>query len=135
MAGPPITGAFVPTQSTATAGDRFGITGAGNPLSEGVGTFEQLLTNAFGWPASFIAMDHDGIGNILMTGGNVTQTQTVGVGNGTATTWCSASKFCSNVGQGGILNFSAAALTGAQFDGSIATTSGVSTLTVGVDDD
>ena len=94
LTGPPITGNYVPGQSTSTAGDRYGITGNGIPLSEGVGTFEQLLTNAFGWPASFTDMTHDGVGNILMTGGNVTQTQTVGVGNGTATRWCSASKFC-----------------------------------------
>ena len=79
LTGPPITGNYVPGQSTATAGDRFGITGTGIPLSEGVGTFEQLLTNAFGWPASFTDMTHDGVGNILMTGGNVTQTQTIGV--------------------------------------------------------
>lgn len=94
LQGPPITGAFVPSQSTSIAGDRFGITGLGNPLSEGVGTFEQLLTNAFGWPASFTDMTHDGVGNLIMTLGNVTQTQTVGVGNGSSTTWCSASKFC-----------------------------------------
>jgi hypothetical protein len=129
LQGPPITASFVPGQSTSIAGDRFGISGVGIPLSEGVGYFEQLLTNAFGWSASYTEMSHDGVGQGLMTLGSVTQTQTVGVGNGSATVWCSASQFCSEP-SGGVqqpLTYSAAAQTGAQMPGSIAGT----TLTVG----
>jgi hypothetical protein len=96
-----------------------------------VGAFEQPMSNAFGWPTSFVNMTHDGIGNLLMTLGDVAQTQTVAVGDGTKTAWCSAAKYCANVGQGGALVFNAAALTGAQFTGSVATSGGVSTLTVG----
>jgi hypothetical protein len=73
-----------------TAGDRFGVTGYGVPLSEAAGTFEQLLGNAFGWPAGYIEWSHDGVGSLIWTIGGATQTQTVGVGNGSATTWCSA---------------------------------------------
>ena len=47
--------------------------------------------------------------------------------DGSTTTWCSASNFCSNVGQGGTLDFNLASLTGSALTGSISGT----TLTVG----
>jgi hypothetical protein len=58
----------------------------------------------------------------------VTQTQTVGVGDGSTLTWCSASKFCPSAGvsPAGSLVFNYASLTGGWFSGSV---SG-STLTV-----
>lgn len=125
--GPAIAGAFVPGQSLSIAGDRFGITGNGQPLSEGLGTFEQLLTNAFGWPSSFNDMTHDGVGNLIMTLGNTAQTQTVGVGNGSQTAWCSASEFCgsANTSVAGPLYFNAGALTGATLGGASISSGGV----------
>ena len=61
--------------------------------------------------------------------GNVTQTATVGIGDGSSSTWCSASSYCSSH-PSGALYYNAAALNGAQITGYITTTSGVSTLTV-----
>jgi hypothetical protein len=112
---------LVPGQVTATAGDRFGVTGS-SILAEGVSAFEQTLGNAFGWPVSFSNMTRDGIGIEPMTLGGAAQTQTVGVGNGTLTTWCSASSFCQNtspsaVSVAGPLFFNAASLTGATLAG------------------
>jgi hypothetical protein len=117
LAGPPVTANFVPAQALATAGDRFGINGAGIPLSEAGVVFEQLMNNAFGWPQSLLNITHDGIGNLLMSLGNAAQTQTVGVGDGSTTQWCSASIQCSNVSISGPLYFNAASLTGASLAG------------------
>ena len=130
LMGPPIgSTTFVPGQVTATAGDRFGVSGG---LTEGIGAFDQTLGNAFGWPAGLANITRDGIGIEPMTLGGATQTQTVGVGNGTLTTWCSASAFCPNtspsaISVAGPLYFNAATLTGATLAG--ASISGT-TLTV-----
>ena len=123
---------FAPAASQTAAGDRFGILGTSAPLlTEGMGYLEQTLSNAFaGEPVSFLNYTRDGIGIFPFTMGNVTQTQTISVGDGTTKAWCSLSKFCSTggaVGKGGPMLFNAASLTGASFTGSI---SG-QTLTVG----
>ena len=55
----------------------------------------------------------------LYTLGNVAQTQTVGAGDGSTLTWCSASKFCGHVDVGFPLVFNAASLTGGWFSGSV----------------
>jgi hypothetical protein len=125
LQGPPITANFVLGQPVAYAGDRFGVTG-GAGLSEAFGAFDQELTNAFGVPATFLSPTRDGVGLGPYTLGNVAQTQTVGAGDGSTLTWCSASKFCSHVDVGFPLVFNAASLTGGWFSGSV---SG-STLTV-----
>jgi hypothetical protein len=129
LTGPPVASNFVPAQSQSTAGDRFGINGNSNGgvISEAIGTFEQLLANAFGWPQSVADIVHDGVGNLLMSQGNVSQTQTIGVGNGSTLTWCSASVYCSNASAAGPLYFTANAITGATVVG--ASVSGT-TLTV-----
>ena len=82
------------------AGDRFGVLGAGIPFAEGISVYEQLLTNAFGWPVVVSNTARDGIGITPETMGNVNQTQTVDVGDGSTATWSSArtSKFCATVG-------------------------------------
>ncbi len=115
--GPAITGSFTPAAATSVAGDRFGINGAGSPIAEGPATLEQTLTNAFGWPSSVTLMARDGVGNLVMTMGGVAQTQSIGLGDGSSTTWCSAAKFCSSVTSSGPLWFNAASLTGATLNG------------------
>jgi hypothetical protein len=136
LLGPPVTGAFVPGQTVNHAGDRFGITGTGIPLSEGTAAFDQELSNIYasssnGYsnPISMLYPARDGVGIGDNTLGNSTQTQTIGSGTGSAVTWCSATKFCNNVDVGQPLLFNAASLTGGWFSGSIATSAGVSTLT------
>jgi hypothetical protein len=129
LAGPPVAGQFVPGQAVGSAGDRFGVTLAALPSpSEAFGAFDQELTNTFGVPATFLSATRDGVGIGLATLGNVTQTQTIGAGDGATLIWCSESKFCatSGVSPAGVLTFNAASLTGAWFNGSV---SG-STLTV-----
>jgi hypothetical protein len=54
---------------------------------------------------------------------------TVGVGDGTSTTWCSSSIYCANHGSGA-LGYNAALQTGATITGYITTSGGVSTLNV-----
>ena len=73
--GPPVTGNYVPGQTFMYAGDRFGVLGDGLPFPEGVSVYEQLLTNAFGWPATLVNTTRDGIGITPETMGNVTQSQ------------------------------------------------------------
>jgi hypothetical protein len=138
MMGPPVSANLVPGQVTGPAGDRFGVAGAGTPpLPEGLGFLEQGLSTALnGIPVSMLNSTRDGIGIAPFTLGNVTQTQTIDVGDGTKTSWCSVAKFCpgssgGTVGHGGPLTFNAAAQTGGWFGGSVATVSSVSTLTVG----
>ena len=116
--GPPVLGTFVPSYSISAAGDRFGVTGSTGPaLSEGAGALEQDLTNAFGWPAEYFATAHDGVGIVLQTLGNAAQSQTVGLGNGSLTTWCSSANYCSNVSGAGPLYFNTGSLTGATLVG------------------
>ena len=77
-----------------------------------------------------------GIGSLIALLGNQTQTQTIGVGNGSQTTFCSSSIYC-NVAASGIgasgsgpLYYNAAGLTGATITGYVTTSGGVSTLNV-----
>ena len=126
-AGPPVLGNWAPAQTIMIAGDRFGITGASTGLLEGSANFEQGLASAFGWPVGLINGERDGTGTGPQAYGDVTQTQTVGVGNGSTATWCSASTYCSNTSVSGSLYFTGASLTGASLVN--ATISG-STLTV-----
>ena len=123
--GPPIIGDFVPGHAINVAGDRFGVVANG---LEPVLTFDQKITDSLNVPASIFYAARDGIGMDIFTLGNVLQTQTVGVGDGSSTVWCSSSKFCTEP-TGGVqtpLTFNAASLTGVWLNGSV---SG-STLTV-----
>lgn len=115
LTGPPIAGYFVPARSINYAGDRYGVSYSGIPLSEGVAAFDQTLSNAYGFPAAMINGARDGVGAILDTLGTVAQSQTVGLGDGSTLDWCSAPTFCasSGVSAGGPLFFNAASLTGA----------------------
>ena len=119
LQGPPITANFVPGQPLNNAGDRFGVGGFGIPISEAVSAFDQELSNAFAVPATFLSATRDGVGAGIYTLGNVAQTQTIGAGDGSNLTWCSASKFCGHVDVGSSLVFNAASLTGGWFSGSI----------------
>ena len=128
MGGPPIAGNFTPAATTTYAGDRFGINGVTTPiLNESAGAFEQDMTNAIGWPASITNMARDGVGIQPSMTGNQPQTQSIAVGDGVKTVYCSQSLFCANVGVAGKLTYTAANLTGGWFTGSVSGT----TLTVG----
>ena len=119
MTGPPIVGDFVPSQSNNSAGDRFGVAANGNTYPEPVLAFDQGITAGFGVPASIFYAARDGVGMGVYALGNVQQTQTIGVGDGSSTSWCSASKFCVEP-TGGVqtpLTFNAASLTGVFFNG------------------
>jgi hypothetical protein len=114
--GPPVAGSYAPAQTVMIAGDRYGVSGASSPiLAEGIGNFEQGLASAFGWPVGIVNGERDGIDATPLTLGHVVQTQTVGVGNGSATTWCSAATFCAEPANGvqTTLFFTAASMTGA----------------------
>jgi hypothetical protein len=119
LQGPPITANFVPGQPINNAGDRFGVGGSGIPISEAVSAFDQKLLNVTGVPATFLSATRDGVGVGLYTLGNAAQTQTIGAGDGSTLTWCSASKFCASAGVSpeGTLVFGAASLTGGWFTG------------------
>jgi hypothetical protein len=124
--GPPVLGTWVPAQPIMYAGDRFSVLGGGIPIAEGTTVLQQDLTNAFGWPSTQTSSFRDGIGIAPETMGNVTQAQTIGLGDGSSATFCSATKFCGAtsspagiVGVGGQLAFTAATQTGSQIRASI----------------
>jgi hypothetical protein len=131
--GPAIQGDLFPTQVQQLAGDQFTITGAGTePLLEGEQQMDAGLAAAFGYPVTVANWTRDGNFFGLFSQGQLPQTQTIGLGTGSVTTFCSSTTFCpgtgaSLVGQGGTLDYNIAAMTGSQFTGSI---SGA-TLTVG----
>ena len=132
LQGPPVTANFVPGQAGVNAGDRFGVGPVGAPLSEAFSAFDQELLNAFGVPATLLSATRDGVGIGLATLGNAAQTQTIGAGDGSTLTWCSASKFCGHVDVGFPLAFNAASLTGGWFSGATITNpSGIPTFSAG----
>ena len=119
LLGPSVTGNFVPAQSLNYAGDRFGVTGTGVPLSEGTAAFDQTLSNAFNNPVSLLYPARDGVGFGVYSLGNAAATQTVGAGDGSTSVWCSQAMFCATAGvsPAGPLVFGAGSLTGAWFSG------------------
>ena len=122
LIGPPVTANFVPGQANYSAGDRFSVVGNSATLSEAVAAFDQELSNAYGaTPTSYFYAMRDGVGIGLATLGNVVQTQTVGDGDGSTLSWCSASKFCPSPGvsPAGPLVFGAASVTGGWFTGTV----------------
>lgn len=112
LAGPPVVGNFIPAYPQLTTGDRVGAAlTAGFP--EGVNNYEQLLSNALGgWPIAILHNDRDGVGSGPKTGGYTTQVQTIAPGDGTSTTFCSATIYCPNASLAGPLYFSASERTG-----------------------
>ncbi len=126
--GPAVSGtSWSPGIPDMYPGDRFSLTG-NPPPTEGVGFLQQTLTNAFGgWPVTVVERERDGIGTSIEALGNQVQTQSVAIGDGSSTTFCSAAKFCSNASASGPLFYNAAAFTGATLAG--ASISGT-TLTV-----
>jgi hypothetical protein len=126
--GPSISGTtYVPGSSLLLAGDRFLLTGNA-PATEGPVTLQQLLTNAFGgWPVQIANRERDGIGTANEAMGTTLQSQTITIGDGSSTTFCSATTFCSNASVSGPLFYNAAVITGATLAG--ASISGA-TLTV-----
>lgn len=123
---------MLPTWIQMLGGDQFAVTGTvTGPLSEGVAAMSNELSAAMGLNTTFSNWTRDGVGLAMFwMGAGLPQSDTVGVGNGSSTTWCSASKFCSNVGTSGPLIttlVNSAFLSGAYFQASI---SG-NTLTVG----
>ena len=118
--------------SYISAEDRFNLTGVANP--EGATSVQQGLAAATGWPVTWLPILRDGIGIEPEIFGNALQTQTVAVGDGSKTTWCSQAKFCANPSVAGTLLFNAASLSGAQITAKIDNGSGAAgnTLTLGI---
>jgi hypothetical protein len=121
--GPPITGAFNVSNSLTTAGDQFGLSlGCSTcAFSEASNVYSQALSSALGgWPVVLENFTRDGIGSAPKTFGTNPQIQTVGVGDGSTLSWCSAAIYCGAssspaaiVSPSGPLYFSGALLTGA----------------------
>jgi fibronectin-binding autotransporter adhesin len=133
--GPAVAGTLTPSYFQMLGGDQFAASGATGPLAEGASFIAGTLDAAMGYPVSITNWIRDGTGFSVFAWGDTTQTQTItNAANGTATIFCSASKFCGGstgiVGKGGTLDWNLASVTGSQITGSIATIGGVSTLTV-----
>jgi hypothetical protein len=125
---------FLPGQAIMYPGDRYSVLNSGVPIPEAQTNLMQFLSNSFGWTSEIVNVSHDGVGLSPWTLGGATQVQTAGLGNGTATTFCSVAKFCGSpsgvVGQGPLF-FTAAALTGASITASISTNTLATTAVFG----
>ena len=99
-------------------------------LPEGLTNFAQVFYNATGVASGVIDAVIDGTGSMVSELGGQKQVQTLGIGDGSSVSWCSAAIYCANHANG-VLAYNLAGLTGASITGSVATVSGVSTLTVG----
>ena len=121
---PPIAGYLSASGSTVpNSNDRFDISGVGT--AEGGANLQQGLTTAFGgWPTWAIPIPRDGIGIEPEIFGQASQTQTVDIGDGSTTTFCSAAIYCSNASTAGALVFNAASLGGASITAEISDGSG-----------
>ena len=106
------------------ANDRFDI--SGTATAEGSIDLQQGLTTSFGgWPTWMVPLPlRNSIGLEPFIYGNALQTQTVGVGDGSKTTFCSASNFCPNNSVAKQLIFNAASLTGSTITAKIDNGSG-----------
>ena len=117
--------------------NRFTQQGSLIPLGEGPTNFSR--TFSFGAGALGLGENDQifpGIGTLIALLGNQPQTQTIGVGNGSQTAFCSSSIYCNVAASGigasgsGTLYYNAAGLTGATVTGYVTTSGGVSTLNV-----
>ena len=124
----PAFGKYRPNFSQALPANRFSQESAGL-MSEGMTDLAQVFYNAIGVGVGQIDAVINGTGSLISTIGGQKQNETVGIGDGSSVTWCSAAIYCANHG-GGALAFNAAGLTGASITGYVTTTGGVSTLTV-----
>jgi hypothetical protein len=117
--GPFIANSYTPATVDMVPGDRFSTLPTGTPIAEGIGNFQQLLGNAFGWPITAVNITRDGIASNPLVMGNVTQAQNLASGDGSTLTFCSKSTLCasSGVAASGPLFFNAATQTGASFAG------------------
>jgi hypothetical protein len=131
--GPSVSGPnLFPSYAQLIGGDQLAISGGGLYLAEGARDFGANLQTAMGYPVTVSNWTRDGAGIGMFSWGGTTQSQTVGLGDGSTTTWCSATAFCANVGQGGTLDWNLASLTGSLFTASISgTTLTVSGITTG----
>ena len=130
--GPPVVGNWLPAQTIMVAGDRFGVARRWHSLVRRHRRLRAAIDERLrGWPAVMINSVRDGVGITPEIMGGVTQSQTIGVGDGSTTTWCSASKFCASAGVSGAgpLYFTAAYQTGANLAG--ATVSGTTLIDPG----
>ena len=126
----PAFGKYRPQYAMALPDNRFYQSPAGATLMpEGPTALAQTFYNATGVGAGLIDAIINGTGSMVSTIGGQKQTETVGIGDGSSTTWCSAAIYCANHGSGQ-LSYNLAGLTGATITGSVATSGGVSTLTV-----
>jgi hypothetical protein len=137
LTGPPVANGWLPAYTILRGGDRYGIVVGGTTnLSEGSNTYQQLLDNAFGgWTSTLLSATRDGIGSTPKTLGNWPQTQTIGLGNGTQTTWCSVGTYCPTSGTSGVsiagpLYASFASATGAFIANGVITSGTPATLTI-----
>ena len=109
---------------------------SGLPLAEGPTAFAQAFWNASGIGPGTIELVYAGVSSLVTELGAQTQNQTLGVGNGSTTAFCSAAIYCNITATGlgatgsGALAFNAANLTGATITGYVTTAAGVSTLHV-----
>ena len=115
-------------------GDAFSELQGGVPISEASNVFAQLLTNAFGWTITVLNTEISGIGIAPQAMGNVVQNQTIAIGDGTTTVFCSASIYCGasstpvgTVSPSGPLIFTDATQTGAAITALIDDGTGTST--------
>ena len=127
---------FKPVYTKVVPYDRFGMIGS-NPANDALVSMNvglQSMARLGGYPAGaplqFLYTGQDGTGTAIVTEGGQPQAQTIAVGDGSSTVFCSGTTICANFNSAGALNPNFGLVTGAQITGTISQVSGVSTLNV-----
>ena len=127
--GPAVINDLKPSSSQAALVNRYSPGGTVAVLPECTMNQAQTWWNLAGTPLAQLYLIRNGTGIGPDLWGNQSQVQTLGIGDGTSTTWCSSASLCAN-DSSSLLTFNAASLSGAQITGYVTTSGGVSTLTV-----
>ena len=133
--GPIAVNNFKPLSTRLTPYDRFGMVGTNpaNDLLVSMNVGLQNMARIGGYPAGaplqFIFTVQDGVPTSIATAGSQPQAQTIGVGDGSSTVFCSETTLCANFNSAGALYPNYGLVTGAH-TGTISQVSGVSTLNV-----
>jgi fibronectin-binding autotransporter adhesin len=116
-------GKYRPQYAQAIQANRFSQSAAFY-MNEGPTALAQTFTNASGVGIGLTNVITDGAWSMLPMIGGQKQIETVGIGNGSSTSWCSSSIYCANHANGA-LAYNAAGLTGATITGYVTTSTGV----------
>ena len=119
----PSLNSFRPNNTQSKPLNNYSQAPANQPQTEPTTVFDQTFYNKAGYGAAFLDLTLNGTWDVPSIVGNQAQYQTIGIGDGASTTWCSNAILCAN-NANGKLAYQAAGLTGATITGTVAASGG-----------